>query len=194
MRSPAKAAGSQNRSNPSITSPTAQIGTRALSEHFTERSGYDAEPAITRGPPRYGGPRNREGVDGIKTLVAAVLTTAAVVATAFPATGAAVTEAGNPQAGASAKAGNLQVGAVAGAVGPQAGAFAHPSGTQHAIVDEALRNGAVPPELALAVARAAPDGRYAAGYATLPLVQGRFRSDNRPACGVARAGRFNGAR
>ena len=54
---------------------------------------------------------------------------------------------------------------VAGAGGPRAGAFAHPSGTQQAIVDEALRNGAVPPELALAVARVVPDGRYAAGYA-----------------------------
>ena len=112
-------------------------------------------------------------VAGIKTFVAAVLTTAAVVATTFPATGAAVTEAGDRQAGASAKAGNSQAGAVAGAVGPQAGAFVHPTGTQHAIVDEALRNGAVPPELALAVARVAPDGRYAARYAGDSGLSGR---------------------
>ena len=57
----------------------------------------------------------------------------------------------------------------AGAMGAAAGdsraeAFVNPTGTQHAIIDEALRNAVVPPELALAVARVPPDDGDAAGH------------------------------
>ena len=98
---------------------------------------------------RHGSPgRAALTLSGIGALAAAVAAT--VKARAATATATVFLVAGT-------------MGAAAG--DSQAGAFAHPTGTQYAIVDEALRNGTVPPELALAVARVAPDGRYAVGYA-----------------------------
>ena len=78
-----------------------------------------------------------------RILVDSKALVAALVVAALLATGAAVVEAGNPRVVA----------------------FSDPDGQQYTIIDEALRNGAVPPELALAVARVAPDDRHAAGRA-----------------------------
>ena len=56
------------------------------------------------------------------------------------------------------------VAAGAAAGGPQAGELADPAEVQYAALDEALKNGVVPPELALAVARSNLDGPRVAGH------------------------------
>lgn len=82
---------------------------------------------------------------------------------AFAAAGAATIKARTAAATATVV---LAAGATMGAAAgdSRAEAFVNPTGTQHAIVDEALRNAVVPPELALAVARVPPDDGDAAGH------------------------------